>query len=159
MALALSWIVWWFLCAALWLALVDTVDEAQLLTGAVAATIGATAAAIVHAQRLTIIRPRLRWALRVWRPLLSVFTDTWTVTAALLRRIVLREPVTGRFRAIPFAGGEEADPRDNARRALTEGFASLAPNRYVIGVDRERDVLLVHELVPSDDPIDVLDLG
>jgi hypothetical protein len=33
-----------------------------------------------------------------------------------------------------------------------EAWASLAPNRYVIGIDEEAGTALVHELVPSDFP-------
>jgi multisubunit Na+/H+ antiporter MnhE subunit len=35
---------------------------------------------------------------------------------------------------------------------FTEALGSLAPNTLIVDVDRERRVLLVHQLVPTDDP-------
>ncbi|MCW3018653.1 MAG: hypothetical protein JWN10_961, partial [Solirubrobacterales bacterium] len=49
--------------------------------------------------------------------------------------------------------------RDAGRRALAESFGSLAPNTIVIGVDPERDLLLVHQLRGGGGRVDVLELG
>ena len=40
----------------------------------------------------------------------------------------------------------------NARRALVVAGVSLAAEHYVIAVDRERNVLIVHQLIPSQEP-------
>jgi multisubunit Na+/H+ antiporter MnhE subunit len=44
------------------------------------------------------------------------------------------------------------DPGDAAHRVFTEALGSLAPNTLVVGIDRERRVLIVHELEPTADP-------
>ena len=37
--------------------------------------------------------------------------------------------------------------------------ASLAANRYAIGIDLDGNYLLIHELVPASGPLDPLELG
>ncbi len=81
-----------------WLLLVDSVDLAQLATGAVAAALGAAAGLIVS-EHGRLPRPRARWALGL--PALGVRAalDCAVLTRALARRLVLRRPARGRLRA------------------------------------------------------------
>jgi multisubunit Na+/H+ antiporter MnhE subunit len=155
---AAHWLAWWVALAALYLALADSRSVPELATGGVAAAIGASAASIVHAQRLARVRPRAAWLLRAWRALALLLVDTVVLARALIGLLVLRRRVRGRLRAVRFRAAGD-DPRSAARRALVQLLGSLAPNRIVIGVDRDRDVLLVHELVPRDEPLDPLELG
>jgi len=83
------------------------------------------------------------------------------LASALWRRLVLRRDMRGGFRAVRFrhggAGGEAT-----ARRVLTKLLASFAPNTYVLDVDEDRDVVLVHQLVTNRGrrrDADPLDLG
>ena len=57
------------------------------------------------------------------------------------------------FRGIAFDAGPDDDPVCGARRAAYTTLISLTPNTYVIGIDREQNNMLVHELVagPRDD--------
>jgi hypothetical protein len=132
----------------LWLALVGTLDAADLVAGAVAATIGATAIALVRSERIVRFRPRLRWFLPVWRLPLRAVPEFGLVTVALGRHLVLRRRITGRFREIPLPTTAE-DARGAGRRALMTAIASFTPNAYVVGIDLDRGTALVHELVPS----------
>jgi multisubunit Na+/H+ antiporter MnhE subunit len=52
---------------------------------------------------------------------------------------------------VPYAAVAD-DPDAAAHRVFTQALGSLAPNTIVVDVDRERRVLLVHQLVPTDDP-------
>ena len=155
------WIISWVLLVGLYLLLVvDSIDMAELVTGAVAAAVGATAATIVRSQRLVSFRPRLRWALGLWRLPLQAVLDTGLLVAVLWRRLVLRRPVSGSFYAVPLrAGGGDSEAA--ARRAVAKSVGSFAPNTYVLDVDRERELILVHQLVPKPDRknIDPLGLG
>jgi multisubunit Na+/H+ antiporter MnhE subunit len=155
------WVVWWILLTGLWIPLAFDVSAPELVAGAVAAAAGATLATAVRAQRLISFRPRLRWALRLWRLPLQVALDTGILVAVLWRRLVMRQPVSGSFRAIPFrAGGEE--PEANARRAMAMTIGSIAPNTYVIDIDQDYELILVHQLVPKpgdSKSIDPLELG
>jgi hypothetical protein len=51
------------------------------------------------------------------------------------------------------------DPSSETARALTKGLASLAPNTYVVAIDDDDRVILVHQLVRTDDPRDIDPLG
>lgn len=142
---------------ALWLALVDNVHTVELYAGAGAAALAGAAG--VAESRVRHSDPRMSPGMlrHVHRPLVSLVTDTARVAVALVRALAGRHP-EGRLRAARF--GATADtPRDAARRSLVEVLGSLGPNRYVIGIDREDGVLLVHELVGSDQPLDPLELG
>src|SRR6185312_389145 len=67
-----------------------------------------------------------------------------------------RRPARGRVRAIPFRHGGDS-PDGVGRRALAEGLGSFAPNTIVIGVDDERNLLLVHQLVVTGEAGEALD--
>src|SRR3954449_4647785 len=72
----LAWIAWWVVCAVLWLLLVDNTHVPELIVGAGVSAFGASAAVGVRQQRRVVLRPRLRWVLRLWRPLASFPPDT-----------------------------------------------------------------------------------
>jgi len=69
--------------------------------------------------------------------------------------------VAGILRAVSFDHGQVGDPRDAGRRGLSEALGSLTPNTIVIGIDPDRDLVLVHQLRRSGgaDGVDVLGLG
>ena len=149
----------WLLFMGLWLALTDTRVLPELVTGAVAAAIGATVSGLVTrsgrprtiAKSLALTRLGAR---RLANPLLRLVPDMLILVGALWRRLVLRQPVQGSFRVARL--GSEQARRSAAGRVLTEVWASLVPNRYVVGADEEDGIVLVHELVPTDQPIDPL---
>ena len=152
---------WWVALAALWLGLDDTVAFPELMTGAAAALIGAVAAELVHSQNLVRLRIKPGWLRHAWRPLLQLLPDTVRVMAVLFRQLVLRRPPRGEFRAVRFHPGRPDDAEDTARRVLAKALGSFAPNSYVIGVDDERDIMLVHQLEPRGgaEKLDPLELG
>lgn len=152
---------WWVGLAALWLVLDDTVAPPELITGAVAALIGAIAAEVVHGQNLVRLRLEPSWLRHGWRPLVRLFPDTARVLWVVVRHLVLRRPPRGEFRAVPFRAGRVDGARDTGRRVLAKSAGSFAPNTYVIGVDEERDLLLVHQLCPKGgaEELDPLELG
>jgi hypothetical protein len=103
---------------------------------------------------------RARWLVRAPYALARLPVESWTVTVALLRHLAGRR-VSGSFRVIPFRVGRD-DPDSTARRALAKGFDSVGPNNYVVGIDAEEDLMLVHQLVPpadaaSADPLSLRD--
>src|SRR5919202_3896489 len=146
-----AWLVWWALLAALWLALVDTVVVPELVAGAVAAAIAATGAVLVRSQRQVLLRPRAAWAPAALRAIGGFAPDLVPLTKALWRRGVRRADERGRLVEVPYAVVGD-DPEAAAHRVFTEAIGSFAPNSIVVDIDRERRVLIVHELVPTDDP-------
>jgi hypothetical protein len=136
-----AWLSWFAGLLALWLLLVGTVQDVELIAGLCAAAIGATTAEVVRSQELLRFRVEWHWLRLGWKPLVQVLPDFLRLMAALVRR------PRGRFRELDFpAGGERAV--DAGRRAFAVVAASLAPNRLVVDVDPETGKALVHDLLP-----------
>jgi multisubunit Na+/H+ antiporter MnhE subunit len=138
----------WLVLLGLWMLLSGSLVVSELVVGAVGATIGAGAFEAVRRQGLARFRPRARWLRRAWRLPYRVFWDAWIVSWAVLKGMVLRRPVRGRFREVPFRTGG-TDARSSARRTLVTLAASLSANAYVVDLDTENGKLLIHELVPG----------
>lgn len=144
-------LVWWVVLFAFWLLLVDTVKLAELAAGAFAALLGALGAVLTSRGAGPRPRPRLAWLARVPAALIRLPLDSGVLVLALWRRLASRRPVNGSFRAVRFRGGAR-DGHSVARRATAKWLDSLGPNSYVVSIDEEHDVLLVHQLVPPEDP-------
>jgi multisubunit Na+/H+ antiporter MnhE subunit len=153
-----AWAIWWVLCAALWLALFDRVPLAGLVTGAAAATLGATAAVLVRGQRQTIIRLRARWLGPGLRATTALVTDLAPLARALVTRGVRRRPVTGTVHALPFSVVGD-DPEELGLRVLTAALGSFGPNTIVIDIDTDSGTLYAHQLVSSDPAAAAMPLG
>ena len=142
---AASWVAWWVACMLLWLLLTSTIDPAEVLVGAGAAVLGATAAAVVRRKGGSRIQVRLRWFRTAWLVPLRIATETWDVFAVLVAHATGRRRVRGTLQAVPFRHGGES-PRQDARRAIATTGISMVPNTFVIGIDARRDEMLVHQL-------------
>jgi hypothetical protein len=152
---AVAWLAWWFLCFWLWLVYVGEWNRYAWVSGAVAASIGATAALVVHHLGLLRFRPAARPFLGAWRVPVQVVVDFGILVAALWRVLVLRREVRGVFRAKRVVAGGD-DPAASFRRAWKVVAATYSPNAYVVDVDPERDTVLLHDLVshePSERPL------
>jgi hypothetical protein len=148
------------LAAGFYLLLIDTTDPPELYVMIGVVLIAVVAFAASRAQRLTEAAIAPKWLMRGWRPLARVPGDVAILTREAMAQLVVRKrgPI-GSFRAIPFKGGEAEN--DYGRRALAEMLGSFAPNSIVIGVDTERELLLVHQLRREGgrEELDVLRLG
>lgn len=145
-----AWLGWWVALAALYLLLVDKIDVPEAVTGAVIASTGATGAVLVRRQRRALLRPRARWLLDAWRPLLGLFTDVWPLLRVLVSHGVLRRPAPSGYVEVPY-GHVGDDATAGAHRAFTEALGSLGPNTIVVDIDEERRLLLAHQLRRGDD--------
>lgn len=152
------WLLRWALLMALWLILLDTVQWPELIAGAVAAAIGSTLSGLIIrpgqpksvSKSLAVLRLGPR---RLARPLIRLVLDSAMFIRALGRTLVGRRP-RGSFRVARYS--PEGARRSAAGRAVTEIWGSLAPNRYVIGTDEDEGIVMIHELLPTDEPIDPL---
>lgn len=143
---AATWLAWWVLLMSLWVAVNDSLQSDELLAGAGAAALAALAAEIASHQAATRLELKAAWLARAWRLPGEVAHDTYTVFAALARTLVTGKPPRDAFREVPVRYGDET-PLGVTRRVLLTGAESLAPNKFVVGIDAERDVMVVHELV------------
>lgn len=146
----------WLALAGVWMLLVDNESLPELLTGAGAVCIATIGSELVRHQRISQVRVRAWWLLRLWKPVARIPLDVGIVTLALFRQIFERKPERGALRAMRFRADGE-DPIDNARRALAELAGSMAPNTIVIGVDMKRKLILVHQLEPGGSPESTID--
>ena len=144
------WLVWWVFLFAVWMALVATQATAEVLAGIVVAAIAATAAEVVRRSGLVGLRPwgllpRHPWRLPGTMIVRHVAAHRRAVEAAPRppgqRRCVPRHRLRRRARRRPSGSRPPVPP---TRRVI-----SLTPNAYVIGIDRENDNMLVHELLPG----------
>lgn len=145
---AVLWITWWLGLLGAWVTLTLSLDPVELAAGAVAAAIAATVAELVRIQDLKTMRVHRRWLLRAVVLPRLILADTWTLAAALWRRVVLGRRVKGAFVALPFDPGDADDLYAPGRRALITAAISVTPNTYVVGIDTNRKLILVHQLVP-----------
>lgn len=146
------WLLWYVPLFGLWLLFVDTLAKEELVLGAIAAAAAATAADIVRAQDLVRFRMRARWLLGLTGLPKQTVTDSWLLAVALWRQLRHPGSVRGLFRVLPFPV-EGDDARANARRALVTGVISIAPNSYVVGIERDEGCMLVHQLVRTEEEI------
>jgi hypothetical protein len=157
---AAAWSMAAVFSAGLYLLLIDTTSLPELLVGAGAVTLAASGFELAREQHIAGETMRIGWLARMHRPLLRVPADIVIVSAAAFVQLVRREPTNGAFRAVPFRrGGDER--LDVGRRALAEGYGSLAPNTIIVGVDADRELILAHQLrrTGGAEAIDLLRLG
>jgi hypothetical protein len=143
---------------AFYLLLIDTFLLPEVYAWIGAALLCGVAFALSQEQGFTEARIRPWWLLRGWRVVIRAFPDIGLLCYEALAQLLRPRPARGEFRAVPFrAGGDRA--QDAGRRAMTEWLGSVAPNTIVVGVDAERDLLLVHQLHPQGDSDEVDPLG
>jgi hypothetical protein len=155
-----AWSLAWIVAGGVYLLLIDTTSLPELLVGAGAAALAATAFELVREQRIAGEMIRLHWLRRSHRPLIKVPSDIAMVSFVALRQTVRGEPACGEFRAVRFRCGED-EHLELGRRSLAEGVGSLAPNTVIVGIDGERELILAHQLVRTGgrEAIDLLELG
>lgn len=93
---------------------------------------------------------RIEWLGPAVRLAAEVARDTGIVFAALWRRLARGAEPASEFREVPVRFGPET-VEGKTRRALLIGGTSLAPNTIALGIDAERNVMIVHRLVPADE--------
>ncbi|HET6868279.1 MAG TPA: hypothetical protein VFH80_20355 [Solirubrobacteraceae bacterium] len=158
---AAAWSAAWVVSGALYLLLIDITDVPELLVGAGAAALAATAFELAREQQTVGgFRARLAWLARAHRPVRNVPGDTATLTALAFRQLVRPQASNGAFRAVPFRCGADEE-LETGRCALAEWLGSFSPNTIIVGVDVERELILGHQLRPGGgrEAIDQLGIG
>jgi multisubunit Na+/H+ antiporter MnhE subunit len=141
-----AWLIWWILMMAFWVMLDDSIATDELLAGAGAAALAALLAELVTYQAASRFRMRISWLVPALRLPGEVARDTVIVYAALWRRLAHGQQPDSAFAELPARFGDDT-PEGVTRRTLLIGGRSLAPNTFVLGIDPERDVMVVHQLV------------
>jgi multisubunit Na+/H+ antiporter MnhE subunit len=144
---------WWAVSFVLWLLLTSTLDAQELLAGVIASSISAFAVSVVQAKEEFGFRPRLRWLLRATILPGQVISDCWVLTVALWRRVMRSKEARGSFKAFPYRHVAD-DSESAARRALVTAAISLTPNTYVVAFDRDKQEMIVHQLVSRPESVE-----
>ena len=146
-----AWLTWWVLMMSFWISLDDSLATDELLAGAAAAALAATLAELAGYQAATGLRMRIEWLGPALRLPAELAADTWTVFAALWRQLARGQQPPSGFREVAVRfGGESMESR--TRRALLVAGKSVTPNTFVLGLDAERNVMVVHQLVLTKEP-------
>lgn len=147
------------IAAGFYLLLIDTTDLPELLVLGGVAVLATLAFESSRRQGVAQAGFELEWLRQAWRPVVNVPRHAALVSYEALLQLVRFRRRRGSFRAVPFRGA--GSPADYGRLALTESLGSFAPNTIVIGVDSERNLLIVHQLHREGgrDELDVLRLG
>ena len=141
-----AWVLWWVLLMSFWVILDDSIALDELLAGAGAAALGALLAEMAGHQAATRFRMRVRWVVPALRLPGQVTRDTVIVFAALWRRLAHGAQPDSGFREVPVRYGDDT-AAGRTRRVLLIGGRSVAPNSFALGMDQDRDIMVVHELV------------
>lgn len=141
-----SWLVWWVLLMTFWVLIDDSINDDELWVGAGVAAMGALVAELVTYQAATRFRMRFEWLVPALRVPWWVARDMVIVYAALWRRLVHGQQPPSAFDEIPVRFGDDS-PEGATRRTLLIGGHSVAPNSFALGIDKDSDVMVVHQLV------------
>jgi hypothetical protein len=142
-----AWIASWTVAWWLWMLLVGEWNHYEWIAASGAATVAATIAEIARTRAEVRARVPVEWLTRGWSALIVVFTDFGIVMWALFRSVVRREVVRGAFRSHEIdAGGDDAS--SVGIRTWRNLLANYSPNAYVVEIDPERGLVLVHDLIP-----------
>ena len=141
-----SWLVWWVLMMSFWVMLDDSISTDELLAGAGAAALAALLAEVVTYQAATRFRMRIEWLVPALSLPGQVVRDTVIVYRALWRRLAHGQQPPSAFADLPARYGDDS-PEGVTRRVLLVWGTSVAPNTFALGIDSERDVMVVHRLV------------
>jgi multisubunit Na+/H+ antiporter MnhE subunit len=134
---------------AFWVVLDYSVAVDELLAGAGAAALGAFLAEFAADQAGARFAMRARWLVPALRLPGQVARDTAIVFAALWRRLAHGEDPPSGFRELPVRYGSDT-AEGMTRRVLLIGGQSLAPNTFVLGIDPDRSVMVIHQLVVTE---------
>lgn len=134
----------------LWMLFVSQMQRAEFIAGIGAAALGAVGDGIVKSKRLAKFRPRPQWLwLFSWEPW-YVLDGSAAILWALAKRLLGRTS-KALFRVVPFrSGGDDAESA--ARRALAITAISISPETIVVGIDRDREFMLLHLIAPTATP-------
>ncbi|HEY0718599.1 MAG TPA: Na+/H+ antiporter subunit E [Streptosporangiaceae bacterium] len=141
-----SALAWWVLFMGLWVAVDDSIGLAELVVGAAVAVLAALLTGVALDQAGPYSRLRLRWLASAYRLPGQVLGDTVIVFRALARQLARGQDPPSGFRERPVTAGDDGTA-GATRRVLLVGTSSLAPNTVVLGIDTDRDVMVVHQLV------------
>ncbi|MFB3917111.1 MAG: hypothetical protein ACE14M_10305 [Terriglobales bacterium] len=155
--MAIFWLANWAIFLGLWFLYTNTPKLPELLAGAGAAALAATGSAIVQGQHFARFAPKPKWlALFLTEPW-YVITGSKAIVWAMFKKLAGKGS-EAQLKAVAFQAGGE-DPESAARRALAIALTTIPPNFVVIGIDKQQNTMLIHQVAPSGTPWVTKQLG
>ncbi|HEY5676173.1 MAG TPA: hypothetical protein VIR81_05290 [Myxococcales bacterium] len=154
----LAWFLLWSLSFALMMLYAGKIAADEALFAAIGSAISASASKMVLQKRLAPLGGEWRCVAQIWRLPRYVVSGTWEVLAVLASQIFLRKPAPSLLYGVRFEAGGD-DDRSALRRALAIAYTTATPNFVILGVDRERGLLVVHQIRKGPIPGMTVELG
>ena len=133
----------WVALAALWLLYQGEWNGIQIYAALSAGALSLLVGLVLRRRALPTARVEPRWFLRAAKVPWNVLREFVLISVFLVRR----PRRGGEFRALRFPAGG-ARPAERGRRAFVALATGYSPNSYVVDVDEERGLILVHVLSP-----------
>lgn len=135
--------------AFLWLLFAGELTPAEIITATVAGLVTATAGMLLRKSTGHRQGGLILWIRFIPGLFIKALKDSWTVSVALFQ-VMGSSHSQGSFRRLSFERIEE-NTEDEKRRVVATIGTTLQPNSYVIGFNKKRKEVLIHQLVPTDD--------
>lgn len=142
------WVGSWLALFWLWMLLDGTWNHIAWIAAACAATVAATVGEVARSRAGAELRVPFRWLLRGWTVPWQILVDFWILVRVLVLSLVRRRVVRGVFRSHEFPAGG-ADLTSVGIRVWANYAGNFSPNAYVVEIEPERSLSLVHDLVPN----------
>lgn len=133
---------WWLILLVVYLLLVGRLALEEIAAGLVAAALAAAALTVVRVQSGWNFSFPPGWLAALSRAVADAFRGCVIMLKAICERPAKRRS-GGRIEEINFDPGNDI-PACRARRSLVIAAVSLAPDGFVLGVNRQRHKLVLH---------------
>jgi len=146
-----SWAIEFLLMMALWFAFTANVERAETLVGGAAAALAATGDMVIRRGLFTRYNLKRRWVFELLRLPGYVVVGTAIIYKILCRRLLLGRQPESRLQSLPFhSRGPTAESA--ARSALALAIVNISPNTIAIGIDKQDESMLVHQIESAGTP-------
>jgi Na+/H+ ion antiporter subunit len=136
---------------ALWMMYVSNPKLPELYIGIVVCILGVIGSTIIRDSGFAKFKARPLWLALFFLEPWYVLVGTSRLVASLERAVVCKAS-RARFRALAFdAGGDDAE--SSARRTLTIAYLTIPPDTVIVGIDREHNQILLHEIQETPIPL------
>jgi hypothetical protein len=150
------WFFYWVAGFGIWLLFVNTTLIHELWMAGLCSALAATACEVVRTQPFASFRPRVWWVVQAWREPWYILEGCASIFWAFFKHLFKPEPSV--LREVVFDPGG-SDPQSAARRALAITYTTMPPNFVVLGIDLDKNVMLVHQVSETETPTMTRNLG
>jgi len=146
-----TWAIEFLLMMALWFVFVGQVEPAEALVGVAAAALAATGDMVIRRGLFTRYILKGQWVFELLRLPGYVVAGTAIIYKVLCRRLLLGRQPRSRLQSLPFhSRGPTAESA--ARSALALAIVNISPNTIAIGIDKQDESMLVHQIESAGAP-------